>query len=529
MGAPPLDVFGPHGGGVVSVASTRSRARGGAKNPGAASRTIDDLLADFGTTMPRKLPPAAELPTEKLFPGSVKPKGVRRMGHGWAASLPPLAGYQMTSEETPVLWPLISGDGLPPWGAEMGYDALSGGKFYCDPMGWVLDDAIPVTNPNIFIFGKPGRGKSATVKAFMLRMIRYGYRSLVLGDVKDEYEDLARFLGVDPFRIGPGLAGRINPLDFGPLGVDWDKQTREEQHRRATVIFNRWLFLIRGLVGSQGMTFSPTEERVINKVLRHLTGWSAGASQLKPVTIPQVWAALDSPSKDLVADCRYSSEQDFFDGTRPLRDALGALCEGSLQGMFDTESTYRPDWRAPIQTLSLRSLHETGNKVAVGIALMCLNSWGQGMRETASAGDRRIVLRDEAWLQTRLSLDAVMALDSNLRLSRTEGDIQIVTYHKPSDPLSAGDQGSQAAQIAKDLLSLSDVRILMGQDESVADELGQLMGLSEMQQGVITGWAMQDKGRALWMVGDQRYKVHTLLTPLEKKLTYTNDAIAAAG
>jgi hypothetical protein len=320
--------------------------------------------------------------------------GVRRVGHGWAATLPPLAGYQMTSEETPVLWPLISGDGLPPWGAEMGYDVLSGGKFYCDPMGWVLNDSIPVTNPNIFIFGKPGRGKSATVKAFMLRMIRYGYRSLVLGDVKDEYEDLARFLDVEPFRNGSGLAGRISPL-----GLDWERQSREEQHRRATVIVSRWLFLIRGLVGSQGVVFTPTEERVVNKVLRHLTGWSAGASQLKPVTIPQVWAALDTPAGDLVADCRCSSRQDFFDGTRPLRDALGALCEGSLQGMFDAESTFRPDWRAPIQTLSLRSLHETGNKVAVGIALMCLNSWGQGMRETASAGDRRIVLRDEAWLQ----------------------------------------------------------------------------------------------------------------------------------
>jgi hypothetical protein len=65
----------------------------------------------------------------------------------------------------------------------------------------------------------------------MLRMIRYGYRSLVLGDVKDEYEDLARFLGVEPFRIGPGLAGRINPLDLGPLGLDWEKQTAEEQER----------------------------------------------------------------------------------------------------------------------------------------------------------------------------------------------------------------------------------------------------------------------------------------------------------
>ena len=128
-------------------------------------------------------------------------------------------------------------------------------------------------------------------------------------------------------------------------------------------------------------------------------------------------------------------------------------------------------------------------------------------------------------MQTRLSLDAVMALDANLRLSRTEGDIQVVTYHKPSDPLSAGSQGTQAAQIAKDLLNLSDVRILMGQDESVADELGRLMGLSEMQQSVITNWAMQEKGRALWKVGDQRYKVQTLLTPLERRLTYTNEAI----
>lgn len=505
------------------TAAVRAGRGSGTDRP--ATRTVDDLLHDFGTTLPRKATPASAAPAEKLFPRSASHRGVRRMGHGWAATLAPLAGYQMTSEETPVLWPLISGDGLPPWGAELGYDVLSGGKFYCDPMGWVLDDSIPVTNPNVFIFGKPGRGKSAIVKAFMLRMIRYGYRSLVLGDVKDEYEDLARFLGVTPFRIGPGLGGRINPLDFGPLATDWTQQTREEQHRRASVTFTRWLFLIRGLTGSQGVDFTPTEERVINKVLRHLTGWSTGSSRLKPVTIPQVWSALDSPSDALVTDCRYSSRQDFYDSTRPLRDALGALCEGTLQGMFDTESTFRPDWRAPIQTLSLRALHETGNKVAVGIALMCLNSWGQSMRETASTGDRRIVLRDEAWMQTRLSLDAVMALDANLRLSRTEGDIQVVTYHKPSDPLSAGSQGTQAAQIAKDLLNLSDIRVLMGQDESVADELSQLMGLSRMQQGVITHWAMQQKGRALWMVGDQRYKVQTLLTPLEQQLTYTNDAI----
>ena len=122
-------------GGVVSVAATKTRARGGSKTSRPASRTIDDLLTDFGTTMPRKAAPAAEPPAEKLFPGSVKPSGVRRMGHGWAPTLPPLAGYQMTSEQTPVLWPLIAGDGLPPSGRQMGFDVLSGGNVLLRPDG----------------------------------------------------------------------------------------------------------------------------------------------------------------------------------------------------------------------------------------------------------------------------------------------------------------------------------------------------------------------------------------------------------
>ncbi len=40
---------------------------------------------------------------------------------------------------------------------------------------------------------------------------------------------------------------------------------------------------------------------------------------------------------------------------------------------------------------------------------------------------------------------------------------------------------------------------------------------------------MHGKGRALWCVGDQQYKVATSCTPLEAHLTYTNDAITGAG
>lgn len=496
------------------------------RRSGTSSRSVDALLTDFGARLPRVQGRPTDQEAEKLFPRVAKPRGVRKPGHGWSPTQAPLAGFHMTSEQTPVLWPIIAGAGLPPTGAPMGFNVLSGGTFYCDPMGWVADDSIPVTNPNVFIFGKPGRGKSALVKAFMLRMIRFGYRSLVLGDVKDEYEDISRALGVDPFRIGPGLPGRINPLDLGPLALDWERLDRAEVARRGALAFNRWLALLRGLVGSQHVPFTPSEARVVSQVLRDLTGWSRGNARLTPVTIPSIWQAMSSPSPDLIETCRYASEQEFFAGTRLLRDALGALCEGELEGLFDGPSTFEPNWRAPIQTLSLQPLHAAGNEAAVGIALMCLNSWGQGIRELADDGDRRIVLRDEAWMQTRLGVEAVKTLDSSLRLSRNDGDIQLVTYHKPSDPLSAGDSGSQAAQIAKDLLHLADVRVLMGQDEEVGTELGHLLGLTNMQRGLVTGWAMQGKGRALWMVGDQRYKVQTILTPVERQLTYTNDAIA---
>jgi hypothetical protein len=110
----------------------------------------------------------------------------------------------MTSDQAPVLWPFIATPGLPPTGAQIGIDMLSGGSFYADPLGWVLDEVVPVTNPNMFIFGKPGRGKSATVKALLLRMMDFGYRALILGDPKDEYEKLCRALGVEPLLSGPG-------------------------------------------------------------------------------------------------------------------------------------------------------------------------------------------------------------------------------------------------------------------------------------------------------------------------------------
>ena len=381
---------------------------------------------------------------------------------------------------------------------------LSGAAFYADPIGWVLRDDIPVTNPNVICMGKPGTGKSATAKAFCLRMIDFGYRILILGDPKDEYERLCHFFGVQPFALGPGLPTRINPLAFGPLAHGWahlDAQAGAKPGRGRV----HPLAHPGAGPGGQPTHRRPTGSRsarrrrsVVKAALRRPDRVHAPATPPSPrPPSRQLWHHLDEPSDELIAGCRYASRRHFFDQTRLLRDALGQLVSGALAGLFDEHTNISVDWTAPIQSLSLSRLTPLGDE-AIGIALVCLNSWGRGMREIAAPGDLRIVLRDEVWKVMRLGVEAVKSLDEDLRLSRgvagQGGDIQWANAHKPSDMLTVGDQGSQAAAIARDLMHLADIKILHGQKPGVATELDAMLGLGPAATAVMTDWAMHRQG-----------------------------------
>lgn len=78
-------------------------------------------------------------------------------------------------------------------------------------------------------------------------------------------------------------------------------------------------------------------------------------------------------------------------------------------------------------------------------------------------------------------------------------------------------------------MHLADIKVLHGQKAAVAHELDTMLGLGQQATDVMTGWAMQRKGRALWLVGDRPpFKVETWLTPPEHGLTWTNDALEGA-
>ncbi len=314
---------------------------------------------------------------------------------------------------------------------------------------------------------------------------------------------------------------------MGPLGDGWEKLSAEEAQRRATIIFKRWLVLVRGLVGSmkiddeRRVPFGPDESDVVRNALAILTGYAAGNSVLAETTIPRLWDLLRNPTEELVRACEYANTRVFLDETRLLRNALGELVTGTLAGLFDDFTNIEVDWRAPIQSFSLSRLDGLGDE-AVGIALLCMNSWGRGLREIAEPGDLRIVVRDEVWKQMRLGTAAVASFDADLRLSRgmagKGGDIQFCNLHKPSDLLSVGDADSQAAMIAKDLLELADIKILGARSPGrPRTRLHARPRPDRPGPRLRVGHAGQ--GRALWCIGDATYKVQTCSTRWRRSST----------
>lgn len=79
------------------------------------------------------------------------------------------------------LYPWLYGGSLPAAGAYMGIDCLTGGAFSCHPLLWLADGAV--SNPNVVLTGLPGAGKSAIIKALALRLMPYGVRAFVCGDL----------------------------------------------------------------------------------------------------------------------------------------------------------------------------------------------------------------------------------------------------------------------------------------------------------------------------------------------------------
>ena len=463
---------------------------------------------------------AASHDDERRAPSAPR-RGVNRPYAGRAAVSPGPRVYRAATAQLAGLYPFLYGDPLPALGPYIGTNLLTGGAFCFHPLALLHQGLI--TNPNIVITGVPGAGKSAHIKALSLRLMSYGVTTLILGDLKNEYKELAQALGVEPVELGPGLSARLNPLDAGPLGENLpsDPALLDE---RLTEIHRRRLTLLTALLATKlarGLT--PTEEAAISLAIHEATGQAPGSTTLVDPTLPQVWSLLRDPTPEMARELRIRDVEEMRETARPVADALRAMVNGSLSGLFDGPTTVALDFTAPIQTVDLSRLDGRGDET-IAMTLACVSSWGQSAIDDP-AGPVRLVVRDEGWRAMRIPA-LVRKLDGDLRLSRATGTIQVLATHRLADFETVGPAGSPEAAIAANLIASCDTRICLAQDTAPLAMTRDAIGLTGPECAQIASWGAAHIGHALWRIGRHSTVAHLQLTAFERSLFYTNQRMS---
>jgi hypothetical protein len=493
-------------------------------------RQADLPQADFADllglpTTPTTAPTPSPAPSRRTEREPVPPpRGWPRPFAGRAPRTPALPAFRGSTGQIQGLYPWLYGAAMPPVGVYLGVDCLTGGTFAAHPIEWLHRGYT--TNPNMLITGVPGSGKSATIKALVTRLMRYGVKTFVLGDIKNEYASLARALGVEPVEIGPGLPARLNPLDAGPLGNDLPTDPHQLRDRLDEIHRRRITLLSSLLIVRLGRDLTPTEEAALSLAIHHAAGDIEGGNRLGDPTIPQVWALLRDPRPEMAADLRVrgSDISELREMIRPAADALGIMVRGSLSGLFDAATTVRPDFDAWIQTVDLSRLDGRGDET-VAMTLACVSSWGQAAIDTPG-GPVRAVVRDELWRQMRIPA-MVRKVDADLRLSRNDGTIQILASHRLADFEAVGEAGSAEVAIARNLVSSCDVRVCLRQDTAPLEMTRDTIGLTDTECAHIASWSGEQVGRAVWKIGRTESRVvQVVLHPEEQRLYYTNEKMA---
>jgi type IV secretory pathway VirB4 component len=399
-------------------------------------------------------------------------------------------GHRCTTRHGQAIYPFVSAGGLGGRGVYIGRD--SGGAAFCyDP--WTLYGEGALDDPNVIVLGKLGQGKSALVKTLLWRMLLFGRRAFVL-DVKREYGPLCDAVGVRPISLVPGAGVRVNPL-----------ASRPEEHAQ--------LELLRAVtVAAAGGSLTQLEAGALREALRVVRTRGTGEP-----TLPEIAAVLFSPVDDMARQLSTTIAALAADARRAAL-ALQDLCEGPLRGMFDGPTTPGLDLDAKLLVLDL---HAVRDSPAVGILMACASAWISALlaRTAQRPGRERLInVADESWkIVQHTGLGEWF--QSNFKLARQFGVMNLVVLHKLADLQAAGDAGSRAARIAEGLVADASTRIIYHQDESQVPLTRSLLGLSDSEARLISRLSA---GQALWRVGTRSLVVAHHRSRIETRLTDTD-------
>lgn len=277
-----------------------------------------------------------------------------------------LPAHRMTTATVSGAYPFLAEGGLGAEGIFIGRDVHAEAAFCYDPFSLYGSGRVEgFTNPNAVLAGIIGMGKSALAKSIATRAIAHGYRVYVPCDPKGEWTAVAQALGGYTIALGPGLEGRLNPLDAParPASVPEDDWSTEVRKRRLLLLAALARTVLR-------RDLQPMEHTALDLTL-DLVVARAAADGTVPL-LGEIAHALGSPGH---LDRALGDEAGSMGpAAQDLAHALRRLVHGDLSGMFDAPSTVAFDPARPMLSIDLSRLGGAGDDTALVLAMTCASA-----------------------------------------------------------------------------------------------------------------------------------------------------------
>ena len=478
----------------------------------------------------RAAPPAMKTPR----PG---PRGWLGRGRGESVLVEAADEWRGTSVQVCGLWPWVVGTGTPMVGVPLGRHITTGATLCCDPISW-FQRAKLISNPSVFVLGKPGLGKSTAVRRMATGLAGYGVLPLVLGDLRPDYVDLIEALEGQVISLGPGR-GYLNVLDPGEA---LEAAARLTGTARAMVLadaHSRRLTMVSALITIL-RSAPPTdrEETIIDRALKVLDDKHPGI----PVLGDLLQVIRDAPEELRVVALDRGNDDRYRDITENLEASLIGLVGGGRLGETFSRHTTNPMQRDRPVVYDVSGIDDAETDLQAATLLAC---WSAGFgtvnvsNALADAGlePRRhyFVVLDELWRALRAGRGMVDRVDALTRLNRGRGVGMAMISHTMSDLLSLATE--QERMKARGFVERSGMVICGGLPAAEMPLLTSAIPLSRAEQDMLIGWQdpaawdpatgeeTEPPGRGKFLVkvgGRPGIPVDIQLTSVEKSTNDTN-------
>lgn len=425
---------------------------------------------------------------------------------GWGAKVD---GHMEATSTARVLYPWVTSRPLPVWGPLFGRDLFAGSHFA--PDFWRLRQAKLLDGLGIFASGLIGSGKTSCAKTLALRNVEFGRGFVVPGDIRGEWVPVAQAVGGQVLQLGPGMPHRLNMLSMPrkPAGVPDDQwwstvRTHWEELLVAVVETVRRDGAVLNSIETTGIELALDEATRVREA-------SGKASQLAPIWPQKIVDLLLEPSQYMATEMHMTVEE-LRGQLRNVGLDLRKLTKGSLQGLVDAKEGSSFDPRSPGIVVDLSRVQTSD--AAVALVMGCVQSSMELI--WAHQTYQRLAIYDEWWRMASFE-SLIQRQVSGVKLARKTGAATMVISHRMKERLGSARAQAAGQTLIDDCAVKIHYRHLGDEIESgslgdIPEAAGRL--LPELQQG-----------QALWMLGDKPYIVQHYLSPSERRLVESDQAM----